>query len=155
MAVPGVVVDRLILDTNVIEYLFDPDIKRKDKATKIVAAIRKGRYEGILSPPVIMELYYRLSDNIGERNAVNFLKTLIAIPNMHVLSHTVEMGHTAGKFYYKYNTTSTSQKKPSAVDCLIAGMEPHLHSSRICTNDNKILDIVEASSVRFWNVVTG
>ena len=155
MAVPGTqVAKQIILDTNVIEYAFSPYGSQKKKAIAILDSIRKGLYDGILCTPVIMELVYRLSDNIGPANAGSFLWTLVSMPNMYVKTHTLDMALSAGEFYYRYNTISSSLKKPSAVDCLIAGMCKHTMGSAVCTNDGQILGITDIQCVPFWKLKT-
>ncbi len=150
----GRIMPNLILDTMIIRYASGPRSAKRKKAREILDAIKNGRYGGIIPPPVIMEIYYQMSDVYDKETAKTILNKLISIPNMTLFPLTIEMGYSAGIYYYKYNTISTNDKKPSAVDCLIAGMGHHIPDSIVCTNDNKILDIVEINAKRPWGIRT-
>ena len=156
----------LILDTNILLYLRgDKRDNRTKKAENILFSIKKGINEGIMPAPILMELYYKITESDSESNAKAHIYTLLKIPNIlknckkYPITH--EIGIFAGFLYYKYNTSKKSyyqthinEKPPSAVDCLIASMGKYIPNSIICTNDKRITEIEEINAKRFYEIKT-
>ena len=147
----------LIFDTCVLLYLKGDGTDFKTRmARRILTAVRKGMHTGLVSPPVLMELYYIISDKYGERNAKDFIKFLLSTDGIKIVEITEEMGMIAGEIYFKYNTLpkkglTEGQKKefkcPSACDCLIASVNKYMKKFRedtvVCTTDNRLQQISE------------
>lgn len=151
----------LILDTNVLEYsMGDRSYPSTKKAREILLSIEKGINEGIIPPQVLMELYYRISENSNVTTAQTLLKSILATPNLEVQPLTEEMGLFAGEMYYKYNIckknyyNSIGKSPPGAVDCLIAGMGKYVRKSIICTNDDGIIGMTEINAKKFYLIQT-
>ena len=138
-------------------YLRGPttDFKAR-KSRKLLIAIRKGLHTGLVSPPVLLELYYKISDSDNEANAKIFIESLLSIDGIKITEITEEMGMIAGEFYFKYNILPkrglTEEEKrelklPSACDCLIASvnkfMKKYREDTYVCTTDKKIQEIRE------------
>ncbi len=167
----GLIVE-LILDTCVLLYVKgkqiegeEPDFKTK-KARKILIAIRKGLHTGLISPPVLMEAYYIISDTYNESIARDFIKGILSTDGIFTVELSEEMGMIAGEFYFKYNTmpksglTEEEKKKlecPSACDCLVASInkyrKKYTQDTCVCTTDRKIKDISEISC-DFYDIPT-
>ena len=147
----------LIFDTCVLLYLKGDGTDFKTRmARRILTAVRKGTHTGLISPPVLMELYYKISDKYDERIAKDFIKFLLSTNGIKIVEITEEMGKIAGELYFKYNTlpkkrlTEEQKKKfecPSACDCLIASVNKYMKKYRedtiVCTTDNKLQQISE------------
>lgn len=157
----------LIFDTCVLLYLKGDTVDFKARmARRILAAVRKGMHTGLVSPPVLMELYYKISDKYNEVTAKDFIKFLLSTDGINIVEITEEMGMIAGEFYFKYNTLpkrglTEKQKRdldcPSACDCLIASINKYMKKYRedtiVCTTDNKLQQINEINS-DFSNIPT-
>lgn len=104
----------------------------------------------MLTAPVLMELYYKLSDSDDQQTAKDFIRTILATPNIMPIDTTKDMGIFAGELYFKYNTSvkklDPEAATPSACDCLIASVNRYVDDSVVCTNDNKIKDLAEINS---------
>ena len=152
----------LILDTNVIVYLNNPfsTDPRTIKASEILQSICDGKYEGVLIPPVILEIYYKISQSDNEPYAKAFIKSLLSMPNLTAIGITKDIGMFAGELYHKYNTIAkqvnsslTYRDVPGAIDCLIAATQNYINDSLVCTHDGHILNMIEIQS-DFLNIPT-
>lgn len=145
----------LILDTNIIEFLNNPysNDSRTIKAFEILKSIYDGKYDGVLIPPVILEIYYRISQSDDEQYANEFIKCLLSMPNITAIGITKDIGMFAGKLYLKYNVEAkqvnsslTYKDVPGAIDCLIAATQNYIKDSLVCTHDKHILNMIEIQS---------
>ena len=145
------------MDTNVIKWFSSPYPSSKtQKAAKILQFISSGKYEGILIPPVILEVYYKLSESDGEIYAKSFIGSLLSMPNIEPIVITKDIGIFAGELYYKYNvvprkSSSPPRKTPGAVDCLLAATNKYVKNSIVCTDDSDIHNMSEINS-DFWGL---
>lgn len=143
---------RLILDTNIIKWFSSPYTNRKTiKSSEILQSICDGKHEGIIIPPVILEIYYKLSESDSEDYAKTFIETLLSMPNLYVIVLTKDIGMFAGELYLKYNviprqSDPTLRDTPGAVDCLIAATNKFVENSLICTDDQDIHNMNEINS---------
>lgn len=149
---------RLILDTNVLKWFSNPFTSRKTiKALEILQSIYEGKYEGIIIPPVLLEIYYKLSESDSEKYAKAFIQALLTMPNLYVIVLTKDIGMFAGELYYNYNVlprqADPKADTPSAIDCLLAATNKFVDSSIICTDDGDIHNMSEIAS-DFWGIVT-
>jgi len=151
----GIILTILILDTNIIEFLNNPfpTDSRTIKASEIFQSICDGKYEGILIPPVLLEIYYRLSQSDNETYANAFIKSILSMPHITAIGITKDIGMFAGKLYYKYNIVAKQANSslghkdvPGGIDCLIAATQNFINNSIVCTHDRHISNMTEVQS---------
>jgi predicted nucleic acid-binding protein len=149
----------LILDTNIIEWFNNPfSDPKKNKASDILQSICDGKHIGILIPPVVLEVYYRISITDNEQYAKAFINSLLSMPNIIAIDITKDIGMFAGELYYKYHvlpkrTNPSLTKIPGAVDCLVAATNQYINDSLVCTDDGDIQNMSEIQS-DFFNIPT-
>lgn len=149
-----------MLDTNIIKWLRNPynNHPKTIKALEIYQSIYDGINEAIIIPPIILEIYYKLSESDDENYAKAFIETLLQTPNFFVVPLTRDIGLFAGHLYFKYNilpkkANPSLKDVPGSIDCLLAASNNFIDNSVICTDDGDIKKMSEIKS-DFLGIIT-
>lgn len=148
--------NNIVLDSDIFLNIGLPSRQNEFiNSKRIIDSIKRGENKGLVPSPVLMEIYYRVSQIKGEDEGKKFTKWILSLlfRNFRIIEINREHGLSAGKLYFKYNfvylsVTSKWVRKPSedclsAVDALILAIAQTTTPSSACTYDKDMLKVQE------------